>query len=75
MKLFFLSLFLITNSISQTKVYKGNSTYIGNIQLTLKEAKIYKGNSTYIGDIIYTIDNYATQQEFVAIWHTVNYVY
>jgi hypothetical protein len=36
---------------------------------------VYTGNSSYSGDIAFTIDGYATIEEFVAIWHTVKYVY
>ena len=36
------------------KIFKRNSTYIGDCMVTWKDGKLYKGNSTYIGDCILT---------------------
>ena len=52
---FLLTLFLITNSISQTNVYKGNSSYIGDQICNVSKGKVYKKRSSYIGDITLTI--------------------
>jgi hypothetical protein len=40
---------------AQTKVYKGSSTYSGDIFCTLSQGKVYKNTSTYSGDILLTI--------------------
>lgn len=38
-----------------SKVYKGNSTFMSAIVYTIKDGKAYKGNSTFTRDIVYTI--------------------
>ena len=43
-------------TIAQSRIYKGNSTYSGNILYTFDGKYLYKGNSTYSGNILYTFD-------------------
>ena len=62
-------------TIKDGKIYKGTSSYSGDVIATIRSGKVYTGNSSYSGDIAFTIDGYATIEEFVAIWHTVKYVY
>ena len=37
--------------------------------------KVYKENSTYTNDILFTLDGSVTIEEFMAIWHSVKYLY
>ena len=60
---------------AQTKVYKGTSSYSGDVIATIRDGKVYTGNSSYSGDISFTIDGYVTINDFVAIWHAVKYYY
>ena len=53
----------------------GVSSYNGDVIASIRSGKVYTGNSSYSGDIAFTIDDNATIEEFVAIWHTVKYIY
>jgi hypothetical protein len=59
MRSFLLFILLCTSLLpplsAQTKVYKGSSTYSGDILCTLSQGKVYKNTSTYSGDILLTI--------------------
>ena len=37
-----------------TKIYRGNSTYAGDIVYTWDGKHLYQGNTTYVGSILYT---------------------
>ena len=39
------------------KVYKGNSSYSGDVICNVSNGKVYKGRSSYSGDIICNISN------------------
>jgi hypothetical protein len=65
----------IIMTIRDGKIYKGTSSYSGDIIATIRDGKVYTGSSSYSGDISFTISGYATIQEFVAIWHAVQYSY
>ena len=54
--LFILFALLPMLAAAQSKMYRGNSTYSGNILYTFDGKHLYKGNSTYSGNIIYTFD-------------------
>ena len=43
-------------TINATKIYRGNSTYVGNVVYTWDGKHLYQGNSTYMGNILYTWD-------------------
>jgi hypothetical protein len=60
-------------TIIDGKIYKGTSTYSGDVIATIRDNKVYTGNSSYSGDISFSIDGYVTIEEFVAIWHAVKY--
>ena len=62
-------------TIKDGKVYKGTSSYSGDVIATIRDGKVYTGNSSYSGDISFTIAGYVTIEEFVAIWHAVKYTY
>ena len=38
-----------------TKIYRGNSSYVGDILYTWDGKHFYQGNTTYVGSILYTI--------------------
>ena len=57
------------------KLYKGNSSYSGDIILNKRDNKVYQGNSSYSGDILYRFDGPLTLPEFYAVWFVVNYIY
>ena len=42
-------------SAQVTKIYKGNSSYAGDILYTWDGKKLYQGNTTYVGNIVYNI--------------------
>jgi hypothetical protein len=65
----------IIMTIRDGKIYKGTSSYSGDIIATIRDGKVYTGSSSYSGDISFTISGYATIQEFVAIWHALQYSY
>jgi hypothetical protein len=62
-------------NIKDGKIYKGTSTYSGDVIATIKDGKVYTGNSSYSGDIGFTIDGFVTIEEFIAVWHVVKYTF
>ena len=54
--LFFLLTLIPIFTMAQSRIYKGNSTYSGNILYTYDGEHLYNGNSTYSGNILYTFD-------------------
>lgn len=54
--LLLLVLLLPLGLLAQSRLYRGNSTYSGNIIFTFDGRHIYRGNSTYSGNILYTLD-------------------
>lgn len=49
--------------------------YTSDILMTNRDGKVYNETSNYSSDILFTIDGFVTIEEFVAIWHVVNYGY
>jgi hypothetical protein len=37
-------------------LFRGNTTYVGNILCTWDGKHLYNGNTTYVGNITYTTD-------------------
>ena len=62
-------------SVRKDQVFKGNSPYRSDILYTIRDGKVYKGTSVYFSDIRFSFDGPLTLEEFVAVWHTVLYVY
>ena len=57
------------------KVYKGNSSYSGDVICNIKDGVVYRKSSSYSGDILYRFDGPLTFPEFIAVWYVVNYIY
>ena len=51
-----LAMLAIVATINATKIYHGNSTYVGNVVYTWDGKHLYQGNTTYVGNILYTWD-------------------
>ena len=45
----------VSISAQVTKIYKGNSSYVGDIIYTWDGKHLYQGNTTYVGNMLYTI--------------------
>ena len=57
------------------KIYRGTSTYNSDILARVHDGVVYDGTSTYRSDARFTLDGPLTLEEFVAVWHTVMYVW
>ena len=42
--------------MAQTQLFRGKSTYSGDILYTVENGYLYHGKSTYSGDILYSIN-------------------
>jgi len=62
-------------TIKDSKIYKKQSNYSGDIIATIRNGKVYNGTSTYSGDIKFSINEIVTIEEFVAIWYVVKYIW
>ena len=51
-----LAMLAIVATVNATKIYRGNSTYVGNVVYTWDGKHLYQGNTTYVGNITYTTD-------------------
>jgi len=43
-------------TMAQTQLFRGKSTYSGDILYTVENGYLYRGKSTYSGDILYSIN-------------------
>ena len=62
-------------TVRDGKIYKNTSVYTSDIVCTVRKDQVYKGTSPYRSDIRFSFDGFLTIEEFVAVWHTVLYVY
>ncbi len=62
-------------TIRDGKIYKGTSTYSSDIISHVKDGKVYNGTSPYSSAVLFSFEGNLTIEEFVAVWHAVNYVW
>ena len=62
-------------TIRDGKAYKGNSSYTSDVAYTLRNGRVYKGTSSWSSDIVAHFDGNLTLPEYIAVLHTILYVY